>query len=170
MLIKAIQFAADAHKGQVRKGTNLPYITHPFIVATLLSKYKTSVRHEELQCACILHDTLEDTATSFVELATEFTPLVATLVQELTSCDDEIAKLGKNEYLKKKLLALTPYALTIKLADRLSNVMDMPSEKCLSDTEELLNHIAKNRKLNDTQRAICDDIYAEVAVKLGETK
>lgn len=166
MLIKAIQFAATAHKGQVRKGSKLPYITHPFIVSTLLSRYKTSVRHEELQCACILHDTLEDTPTTFVELANEFTPLVATLVQELTSCDDEIKKLGKNEYLKKKLLSLTPYGLTIKLVDRLSNVMDMPSEKYLSDTVELLNYLATNRKLNNTQRTICDDIYSEVSIAL----
>ena len=50
----AIIFAAKAHHNQKRKGTDIPYITHPFAVGMLLQKEKCS---EEVIAAGILHDT-----------------------------------------------------------------------------------------------------------------
>lgn len=158
LVIKAIQFASAKHDGQKRKGTGLPYITHPIIVAYLLAKYKQSKRLEELMAAAILHDTLEDTDTNFIELATEFTPFVAGLVLELTSDEKEIKKIGKNEYMKIHLCGMSSYALTLKLVDRLSNIMDEPSDKYKKDTLELVMHLEQNRKLSLTQIEIIDEI------------
>lgn len=77
LLRKALKFGADKHRGQERRSSELPYIIHPVEVSFIVSKYKSSKRLEEFMCAAILHDTLEDTDTNFLELSTEFTPLVA---------------------------------------------------------------------------------------------
>lgn len=167
LVIKAIQFAAKAHEGQTRKGTGLPYVTHPIIASYLLVKYKESKHIDQLMAAAILHDTLEDTDTNFIELATEFTPMVAGLVLELTSDKKEIERVGKNNYMKKKLLGMSSYALVIKLVDRLSNIMDAPTDKMRSDTRELLEFIEVNRKLSETQKRIVSDIRDHLGVKHG---
>lgn len=54
---KAINFAAQKHLGQIRKGDGLPYIVHPFGVAWILSGYSTD---EDVIVAGLLHDVLED--------------------------------------------------------------------------------------------------------------
>ena len=154
MLIETIKFASEKHKGQVRRGTGLPYITHPMVVSFLVQKYKESKRIEELMVAALLHDTLEDTDTNFVEIATLFSPMVAGIVLELTSDEEEIKRVGKNVYLIKKMLGMSNYALTIKLADRLSNVMDEPSEKYKKDTKTMIGEITKGRILTISQEEI----------------
>jgi (p)ppGpp synthase/HD superfamily hydrolase len=124
LLIKAVQFAGEKHKGQYRRESGLPYVIHPITVAFLLAENKESKKLEELMVAALLHDTLEDTDATFEEIAREFTPMVASLVLELTSDPEEIEEIGKNEYLTKKMVGMSSYALVIKLADRLSNIMD----------------------------------------------
>lgn len=158
MIIKALNIAAEAHRNQERKGTQLPYIIHPVSVCFMVAKYKTSKRAEELQVAALLHDVIEDTNLTFIDIATEFTPLVATLVQELTSDELEIKEIGKSAYLKKKMVAMSSYGLVLKLLDRLVNIMDRPSAKYVEDTKELLHHIEHNRKLTGTQRNIIEDL------------
>ena len=63
MLSKAILLATNAHAGQFDKGGN-PYILHPL---TVMHKLKTS--DEELQCIAVLHDVVEDTNTTWGDLA-----------------------------------------------------------------------------------------------------
>jgi (p)ppGpp synthase/HD superfamily hydrolase len=53
----ALAFAAKHHDRQVRKGTHLPYVTHPANVALILTRYG---RDEETVMAGILHDVIED--------------------------------------------------------------------------------------------------------------
>jgi len=163
VLVKALQFAASKHKGQVRRVSGLPYVTHPVTVMFLLQTYKESKKLEELLVACLLHDTLEDTDTTFEEISTTFTPLVASLVQELTSDDTEIKRVGKNEYLKVHLKGISSYALVIKLADRLSNVMDAPSAKYKGDTLELLVYLEEHRMLSGSQKEIVNKIRLVLA-------
>lgn len=158
LVIKAVNFAGMKHNGQVRKGSGLPYVLHPVIVSLLVAKYKDSKDLESLQAACILHDCLEDTDTNFVELATEFTPLIASLVLELTSDKKEIERIGKNEYMKKHMAGMSKYAFLIKLADRLSNVMDQPKKKYLEDTLELMGYLYEERKLTNTHKEIMKKI------------
>ena len=57
MLDDAIEFAAKAHEGQFRKGTRRPYIVHPIEVPDIVS---TMTKDEEVICAAVLHDTIED--------------------------------------------------------------------------------------------------------------
>lgn len=158
MILKAIEFATEKHEGQMRKGTGKPYITHPIMVSYVLAQYKQSKNIEELICAALLHDTLEDTETTFIEIASEFTPLVASLVLELTNDDNIINQIGKLEYFKIKWLGLSNYGLILKLADRLANLQDMPTSKTVEDTIDLITHLQKNRKLTASQSAIAKDI------------
>lgn len=160
-IIKAINFCAEKHKGQERRETNLPYLIHPVIVSELVLKYKSSSKHVEvLRVAALLHDTLEDTETDFMEIQREFGPLVASLVLELTSDEAEITRLGKNEYLIQKMLEMSNYALFLKLVDRLSNISDAPRGKYLEKTRVMLNTITESdREITGTHVAVINDMY-----------
>lgn len=155
MILKAIEFAKTKHEGQIRKGTGIPYFSHPITVSYMLANFKKSKHLDSLIVACLLHDTLEDTDTDFVEIASEFNPMVASIVHELTSDEEQIKLLGKNEYLKKKMVGISSYALYIKLCDRLHNISDQPKEQYVLDTIDLIDHVVQNRKLTDGQRELC---------------
>lgn len=117
----AAQFATEKHEGQKRKFSGKDYIVHPLSVANLVSRY---TNNGEVIEAAILHDTIEDTDTTYQEIQTTFNTRVANLVQELSNDPDQIKSLGKTVYMRKKMGTLTPEALLIKLADRLDNVSD----------------------------------------------
>lgn len=82
MLIhKAIEFAAKVHDGQLRKGTDVPYIVHPFEVAQILTKENCS---EDVIIAGLLHDIVEDTDVSLIEIEEKFGVNVSKLVAKCT--------------------------------------------------------------------------------------
>ena len=166
LVLKALQFAMKKHDGQVRRGTGDAYVSHPLAVSYLVAGYKTSKKIDEILAASLLHDTLEDTETTFLELATEFTPLVAGLVVELTNDEFQLSKMGKLEYQKKKLCGISSYGLVIKLADRLHNVSDNPTKKMLEDTLVLVKYVSANRKLSKTQKQIIEDIVSTCKSKI----
>ena len=158
MLNKALDFATNKHLGQFRKVTNLPYITHPINVADLVLAYKSSKKITELRVAALLHDTLEDTDATFEEISKEFSPLVASLVLELTSDSESVKKMGKCEYLKRKMLGMSSWGLLIKLCDRLSNLRDNPTEKSKQDTADILEFLKNQRKLSASHLAVIQQI------------
>ncbi len=77
---KAIEFSAKAHEGHFRKGSQAPYITHPFEVAKILGEAVDPEENEALIIAGLLHDTVEDTDTSLDTIRREFGEAVADLV------------------------------------------------------------------------------------------
>ena len=88
MIFTAIQFAAEAHSGQYRKGTNIPYISHLINVMKILCENNCK---EEIIVAGVLHDVLEDTPVKVEELEANFGTEVAFLVIGAT----ETEKLSK---------------------------------------------------------------------------
>ena len=75
---KAIMFATQAHEGQVRKGTDRPYIVHPLEVGRIVA---SMTEDEEIISAAILHDTIEDCEEITEEvICREFTKRVAEFV------------------------------------------------------------------------------------------
>lgn len=116
---KAIVFAAKVHRNQVRKGTDIPYITHPFAVGMMLQRANCS---EEVIAAGILHDTLEDTDTTFEELKDEFGLRIAILVQSASEQDKslpwEVRKQHTIEHIKDASLE----ELQVIVADKLHNL------------------------------------------------
>jgi guanosine-3',5'-bis(diphosphate) 3'-pyrophosphohydrolase len=146
MLDSAIIFAIKKHHNQFRKRSNIPYIIHPITVAFLAKLYKPLFfDFENIHIACILHDTIEDTDTTYNEILINFNIEIADLVLELTNNKQMINNLGKNEYVKQKCINLSLNALYIKLADRLSNIIDKPLYSYIVSTDELIRFIYDHR-------------------------
>ena len=116
-VLKAIKFAQEKHFGQKRNGSGEEYFTHPLKVSYIAAHFKESKNFENLIIASILHDTIEDTDTTFAELEEHFGMQVASLVFELTNDPVEIKKIGKLNYQKKKLQGMSSYGLYLKLCD-----------------------------------------------------
>ena len=169
----AWNFAKQAHKGQVRKFINKPYFgAHVVKVNGIVKQYTTD---EDLLCAALLHDTLEDCyedpEVGLVELKELFGARVGNLVWELTSDGDEIDDEydgSKTEYLTDKMIHMSDDALIIKLADRLQNISDAFTaterfrNKYFQETSEILTEIQKNRQFNRIHRLLIGDIQAKL--------
>jgi (p)ppGpp synthase/HD superfamily hydrolase len=119
-LYDAIELAARAHHGQVRKGTEIPYIVHPLAVASLLIRFECP---EPLVIAALLHDVVEDTSIPIHEIAARFGPNVADLVNALSEPDKsaswEDRKAHTLNYLEKEA---DEEVLIVSLADKLDNI------------------------------------------------
>ncbi len=123
-LLKAISFAADKHRRQRRKDAEAsPYINHPIAVATVLAS-EGDVSDEATLLAAVLHDTVEDTQTTFVELEEHFGPEVAGLVRELTD-DKSIEKKERKRLQIEHARESSIRAKQVKIADEICNVRDI---------------------------------------------
>src|SRR3989304_4146815 len=88
LLLKALAFAAHKHKDQRRKDIEAsPYINHPISLANVLCN-EGHVTDMEVICGALLHDTIEDTATTPDELLREFGPAIRDSVLEVS--DDQL--------------------------------------------------------------------------------
>lgn len=94
VVTKALEFAIEAHKGQLRKGDGKPYIVHPVNVAMILTKLNLP---DQVIAAGLLHDTVEDTNTSIKDIEVNFGSMVAKVVDDLTEKDKSLPwKVRKN--------------------------------------------------------------------------
>ncbi|KKB43819.1 HD domain-containing protein [Bacillus thermotolerans] len=116
---KAITFAAAAHQGQVRKDSNIPYVTHPFTVGMMLQKEGST---EEVIAAGILHDTLEDTEATYEELTKEFGKRVADIVQAVSEKDKSLPWEERKQATIEALPFMTEEALQVIVCDKLHNI------------------------------------------------
>jgi (p)ppGpp synthase/HD superfamily hydrolase len=127
---EAIEFASLAHKSQFRKGTDIPYISHPFGVAMLLQQAKCE---EEVILAGLLHDTLEDTDTTEEDIRSRFGPTVLELVIAASEPDKsaswEERKQHTLEFLKHAKLEVN------SLLVRISCIICVPSEEISTSME-----------------------------------
>lgn len=85
-LALADTLACEAHTGQVRKGTGIPYIEHPRGVAALVKAYGGS---EDQQIAALLHDVLEDGGVEYLPRIAAFGPDVLRMVRDCSDCIPE---------------------------------------------------------------------------------
>jgi len=114
-LEKALDFAKEKHKGQ--KYGSKPYMEH--IYKTLDVAIKLDFR-ANIKVACALHDTLEDTNTSFQELEKEFGNEVAEIVYSVT---DELGRNRKERKLKTyQKIKHNWQGLMVKICDRIANI------------------------------------------------
>lgn len=122
-LLKAYDFAANAHAGVTRKWTNgEPYVNHPARVAAMLAGLGFP---DEVVAAAFLHDVVEDTPVTNADLAAEFGSTVAALVAEVTD-PNEIPKVPGNRPERKAaykahLAKASCEGASIKLADMIDN-------------------------------------------------
>lgn len=122
---RAIQFATAAHAGMTRKANDTPYIVHPLEVAAIAASLTND---EDVLCAAVLHDTVEDTGVELIDLAFLFGDRVAYLVD--TETEDKLPGLPKKEtWQRRKELSLELLNATddvdvriLWLSDKLSNM------------------------------------------------
>lgn len=122
LLDQALCLSALAHRDQVRKGSDVPYVIHPVHAAVLL------IRHdfpEEAVLAAVLHDVVEDTAVTLAELEARFGATVARLVDQVSEVKRQGEKklpwrVRKEEQLAR-LEGAEPLAAAVKTADALHN-------------------------------------------------
>jgi hypothetical protein len=116
LMDQAIEFAATKHRHQQRKGTDIPYISHPYGVGMILLKANCK---EEVIIAGILHDTLEDTETTEEEILHQFGQNVLDLVKGCSEPDKgatwEERKKHTHDYLKQAPLSIRQVACADKL-------------------------------------------------------
>jgi GTP pyrophosphokinase len=141
---RAYDVAAHWHRDQKRKSGD-PYITHPLAVATILAELGMNT---ETICAALLHDTVEDTAYTLVELKSVFGEDVAALVDGVTKLDKvKYGESAEAETVRKMVVAMSRdiRVLVIKLADRLHNMRTLrylPREKQERKSRETLEIFA----------------------------
>lgn len=121
----AIVFAGKAHEGAKRKGLNQPYIFHPLEVLNLVSMMTDD---DDILCAAVLHDTVEDTPATVEEIKEQFGERVAKLVAyESEDKKGQVNKAGT--WLERKQEAINTLnrvedigAKMVALGDKVSNL------------------------------------------------
>lgn len=169
----AWEFAKELHKDQIRKFINKPYFdAHVQKVNGTVKQYTTD---EDLLCAALLHDTIEDCFKDKWEgysiIKEKFGKRVADLVLELTSDEGEMKHRydgSKRDYLIYKMTHMSDDALIVKLCDRLQNISDAftASEKFrnnyFNETSAIVEAIQTDRNLTDIHKKILADINAKL--------
>ena len=153
---KAYDFSQKHHAGQTR-ASGEPYLVHPLEVANVLADMKMD---PVAIAAGLLHDSVEDTSVTTVEIRQEFGEQVAHIVEGVTKIskiDFSSSEEAQAENLRKMMLAMVDdiRVILIKLADRLHNM-------------RTLEHLAPERQQKIARETL--DIYAPIAHRLGMGK
>ncbi|MBR3375823.1 MAG: bifunctional (p)ppGpp synthetase/guanosine-3',5'-bis(diphosphate) 3'-pyrophosphohydrolase [Firmicutes bacterium] len=131
LLNKAIIYAVEKHAGQLRKGTQIPYIVHPMEVLALLNEMRADMT---VIIAGVLHDTVEDTSATIDDIIREFGEDVAELVGNHTEDKSKTWFQRKSQGLRE--LAEGSFDLKcLVLADKLSNVRNMHRDYMIEGDE-----------------------------------
>lgn len=157
-LVSAIDLATEKHAGQKRHSGE-PYITHPLAVASILVDWGMDI---DTVIAGVLHDTIEDTQTTFEELEKYFGRDVAFLVAGVTKVSRARAGMKDlshylpetKDNLTKLLIAVGQdiRVIIIKLADRLHNM-------------QTLRHMTPEKQLKIARETI--EVFAPIADRLN---
>ncbi len=122
----ALRLAARAHKGQTRKGTDIPYLVHPVHVSVILLRHGYA---EDVLIAGLLHDVVEDSDVPLERIEAEFGPAVAGMVAALTEKKVERGQKRPWEVRKQEALAelrqASLEAVAVKAADALHSTRSL---------------------------------------------
>lgn len=153
---KAYDYSLKHHEGQTR-ASGEPYLVHPLEVALVLAEMKMD---PVAVSAGLLHDSVEDTSVTILDIRQEFGEQVAHIVEGVTKIskiDFATREEQQAENLRKMMLAMVDdiRVVLIKLADRLHNM-------------RTLEHLASERQQKIAQETL--EIYAPIAHRLGMGK
>lgn len=153
---KAMKFAGEKHSHQKVPGTQANYLLHISNVAMEILLAYTNKPSFDVALAvqmAILHDTLEDTATTFEELHIIFGAEVAMGVQALTKNKELTSKRESMEDSLNRINALSKEVGMVKLADRITNLQPPPShwntDKIIKYREEAMLIAEELRNKNE---------------------
>ncbi|MRG86294.1 HD domain-containing protein [Salinibacillus xinjiangensis] len=116
---QAIQFSAKAHHNQFRKGTDLPYISHPYAVGMILMKHGCT---EKEITAGILHDTVEDTSVTLKEIQEKFGKEVADIVEGCSEPNKDLSWEERKQHTIDYLQTAPIEVRLVACADKLHNI------------------------------------------------
>ena len=166
-LLQAIEFAAEKHSTQRRKDKDAsPYINHPIALAALLADL-AGVEEVPVLQAAILHDTIEDTDTSYQELVQRFGAGVADIVMAVTD-DKSLEKARRKELQVERAAHASREVALVKWADKICNLRDMgtapPASWTLERRREYFEWakrvVDRLPQLSAALRAAFDEAYA----------
>lgn len=124
LIVRAMKFAADKHRHQRRKDSKAsPYINHPIDVAATLA-IEGGVESPALLAAALMHDTIEDTQTTYDELRGEFGEQIADIVAEVTDAKF-LSKHASKRLQVSRVKGASDAAKQIKIADKTCNLRDI---------------------------------------------
>lgn len=144
VMARSFCIAAHAAVGQVRKYTGEPYSTHPMEVVLIIVEHVPDYT-DEMICAALLHDVVEDTQVPLTVVRAMFGPTVGDMVEQLT----DVSKPEDGNRATRKAIDLqhtakaSPAAKTIKLADLISNSSSIAAH----DPEFAKVYLAEKRAL-----------------------
>jgi guanosine-3',5'-bis(diphosphate) 3'-pyrophosphohydrolase len=121
-LLEAVSFAARAHRHQLRKDGQTPYVAHVFRVCLIL-RHAFGIDDAESLMTAVLHDTIEDTNTDYDDVEEAFGDTVAQGAAALSK-DKRLQEGPREKKYKKTLAAAPPHIKLCKLADIFDNLMD----------------------------------------------
>ncbi len=148
LFVKALDFAAEKHKSQKRKGElEIPYINHPIQVAKMLMEVG-KVKDVEVLSAALLHDTIEDTTATVEELQSLFGQHVTEIVLEVTD-DKRMAWNERKAYQIVKAPNLSHKAKLVKLADKTCNITDIVQQPPMWTLERKRKYLVWAKKVVD---------------------
>jgi GTP pyrophosphokinase/guanosine-3',5'-bis(diphosphate) 3'-pyrophosphohydrolase len=130
LIRRAYAYGLAAHDGQLRKSGE-PYFTHPVAVAAILTEQRLD---DATIVTALLHDTIEDTRSTYSEVAAMFGEEIAELVDgvtKLTNLQLSSAQSQQAENFRKLFMAMSRdlRVILVKLADRLHNMRTIRSMK-----------------------------------------
>jgi predicted enzyme related to lactoylglutathione lyase len=124
---EALRLAARAHRDQVRKGTDLPYVAHPMHVSAILQRYGFP---RETIIAALLHDVVEDQDVTVAEIEAQFGLAVAEIVDALSERRSDGQHEVRPWHVRKaeaveKIRQASAAAAAVKAADVLHNAQSI---------------------------------------------
>jgi (p)ppGpp synthase/HD superfamily hydrolase len=131
---KALKVAAVAHRKQNRKGSDTPYIIHPFAVMYIASR---TTDDEDVLIACLLHDILEDVPKEYSkeQMPADFGERVVSIVEGVTKNSTlKSWKERSDAYLKHLEFQASDESVIVSCADKIHNLMSIIEDyKILGD-------------------------------------
>lgn len=123
----ALTFASNKHDGQTRSSNNNePYINHIMRVYNTLIDFGYKDQ-EDVLVAALLHDTVEDTDTTYAEICNLFGPIVMNYVLQLTNTvsSKEVGRTAYHEANHFRIVNACSAVKVIKMADMIDNLSDI---------------------------------------------
>ena len=153
LIRRAYDYGARMHDGQKRHSGE-PYFSHPVAVAALLTEQQLD---DATIVTALLHDTLEDTRSTYSEIEREFGHEIAELVDgvtKLTNLQLSSTETKQAENFRKLFMAMSKdlRVILVKLSDRLHNMRTIKAMRPDKQTQ----------KARETM-----DIYAPMAGRMG---
>ncbi|MGH7003124.1 MAG: RelA/SpoT family protein, partial [Alphaproteobacteria bacterium] len=177
LINRAYVYSVKVHGSQQRASGD-PYFAHPIEVAGILTRYRLDTA---TIVTALLHDTVEDTATTIGEIEKGFGPEVAKLVDgvtKLSRIELQSREESQAENFRKFLLAMSAdlRVLLVKLADRLHNMRTLKyltsedkRRRIARETLELYAPLAERIGMRDFQEELQDLAFAEVNPEARES-